>query len=348
MSNLFATLDIKSGGGGNSSFTAQQQQQPLASLLPQIMPMLRFIAEKWSPEPSVSENLCDLLKQCIGTLQEEAKPFSNDIVNIALSAYNAEPQSAPLNLALKFFVLFAKDPQLTPLINSLFVKLCERTLGQVSSTGNLSDHTEVVSSYFEMLSLVLKKEPQLLASQEEGGIIASVFNLALACLSLPEDVMVKYATHFLGHFINISRNHQRLLQLINNGQGQNLFMVLLKCIASSPLIFSDYFGELLCTLNKKFFDNVCRWMETFVASEGFPSEKVTRAQKEQFAQIILRERVNKRRICEIVREFALVCAGVASPRYGGGHMAQVLESHERAAEHQSMLKDKKTSTTANT
>ena len=38
--------------------------------------------------------------------------------------------------------------------------------------------------------------------------------------------------------------------------------------------FIDYFADVLLALNKKYFDNLCTFMNVFVKEEGFPSDKV--------------------------------------------------------------------------
>jgi hypothetical protein len=47
-------------------------------------------------------------------------------------------------------------------------------------------------------------------------------------------------------------------------------------------------------------------MNAFVQLDNFPSPHVTKEQKHNFSQLVLRERVNKRKLAEIVREFTLV------------------------------------------
>jgi hypothetical protein len=69
----------------------------------------------------------------------------------------------------------------------------------------------------------------------------------------------------------------------------------------------DHYVDILFAFNKKYFDNLRQWMNAFVAADNFPSPHVTKEQKANFSQLVLRERVNKRKLAEIVREFSLVC-----------------------------------------
>ena len=80
----------------------------------------------------------------------------------------------------------------------------------------------------------------------------------------------------------------------------------------APYLFSRM-AKYLCpnfscelSVNKKYFDNLRQWMNAFVLIENFPSPHVTKEQKLSFSQMVLRERVNKRKLAEIVREFTLV------------------------------------------
>ena len=68
----------------------------------------------------------------------------------------------------------------------------------------------------------------------------------------------------------------------------------------------DHYVDILFAFNKKYFDNLRQWMNAFVLIENFPSPHVTKEQKLSFSQMVLRERVNKRKLAEIVREFTLV------------------------------------------
>lgn len=65
-----------------------------------------------------------------------------------------------------------------------------------------------------------------------------------------------------------------------------------------------------------------------VATDGFPSNNVTKEQKQHFASLVLKERANKRKLQEIVREFGLACSGLAGTQQAV-QMAQVLAAWDR-------------------
>ena len=118
----------------------------------------------------------------------------------------------------------------------------------------------------------------------------------MSCLTMPEQHPVKSAASFISNLINVSREVEPLIPIINT-HGESLFLQVIKCVGGeASRSFNDYFTDIILALNKKYFDNLCRYMNTMVSMEGFPSEMCTREQKEHFARLILKERANKRKL----------------------------------------------------
>ena len=69
-------------------------------------------------------------------------------------------------------------------------------------------------------------------------------------------------------------------------------------------------------------------LTSLVNTDGFPSANVNKDQKQHFANLILKERANKRKLQEIVREFSLACSGLAGTQQAV-QMAQVLGAWDR-------------------
>jgi hypothetical protein len=56
-------------------------------------------------------------------------------------------------------------------------------------------------------------------------------------------------------------------------------------------------------------------MNTMVSTDRFPTELCSREAKEQFARAVLKERANKRKLQETVREFSLLARGLLGSEY---------------------------------
>ena len=140
---------------------------------------------------------------------------------------------------------------------------------------------------------------------------------------MPENGPVKYSAMFLSHLINISRESPPLSDIINQ-HGSRLFLTTMTCIGGeSARSFTEYYVDIIFALNKKYFDNLRQWLQDMVNMDNFPTPNVTKEQKNQFAQMILRERANKRKLLEITREFSLACCGLIGTEYAM-QMGQVM------------------------
>uniref|UniRef100_A0A8C5QCA1 Importin-13 n=1 Tax=Leptobrachium leishanense TaxID=445787 RepID=A0A8C5QCA1_9ANUR len=77
----------------------------------------------------------------------------------------------------------------------------------------------------------------------------------------------------------------------------------------------DNFADILFCLNKNCFSYLVAWLKEVLQQDGFPSPRLTQAQKDNFSQQIVRERVNKRRVRDMVKEFTLLCRGLHGTEY---------------------------------
>ncbi|KAG9350967.1 hypothetical protein JZ751_024856 [Albula glossodonta] len=98
--------------------------------------------------------------------------------------------------------------------------------------------------------------------------------------------------------------------------GKLLLQAVLEAIGGqSSRSLMDQFADVLFSLNKHCFALLTVWLKEVLQPPGFPSSRVSAEQKETFSQQILRERVNKRRVKEIVKEFTLLCRGLHGTEY---------------------------------
>merc|ERR1712141_100266 len=115
--------------------------------------------------------------------------------------------------------------------------------------------------------------------------------------------------------------------------GEILFKNTMQCLGgdSAASSFVDHYVDVLFALSKKYFDNLCQWLTALVNTDGFPSNNVSKEQKQHFATLILKERANKRKFQEIVREFSLACSGLAGTQQAT-QMTQVLSAWDKVGE----------------
>lgn len=93
--------------------------------------------------------------------------------------------------------------------------------------------------------------------------------------------------------------------------GETLVLrILLNLGGATPRSATDILSDIILSLNKKYCDNLARWLHTLLAQDGFPSSRLTSLQKENFIKCVLREKANKRKLTDNVMEFTLICRGI--------------------------------------
>jgi len=145
-----------------------------------------------------------------------------------------------------------------------------------------------------------------------GLDFAALFQCATLCLSLPEVQTLKACTAFLVGYISLSRENGQANVVQKYGESL-VNRIMLSLGGSAPRSVADIFTDVLLALNKKYCDNLSRWLNMQLAQEGFPSPLVTAQQKEHFIKLVLREKANKRKLSESVTEFTLMCRGIIKP-----------------------------------
>ncbi|RLW05791.1 hypothetical protein DV515_00004826 [Chloebia gouldiae] len=160
----------------------------------------------------------------------------------------------------------------------------------------------------------LKRKPDLFLCSNLD--VKAVFQCGVLSLKFPEAPTVKASCGFFTELLPrcgeiapvgqvVHENGKALLQAVLEGIGGQ---------ASRSLM--DHFAEILFALNKHCFSLLSIWIKEAMQQDGFPSARVTPEQKENFSQQILsRERVNKRRVKEMVKEFTLLCRGLHGTEY---------------------------------
>ncbi|GIX84233.1 importin-13 [Caerostris extrusa] len=321
LSMLFATLDIhydKEGGGEESEpecsriqANNQNMPQPVLHVLERLLTLLRTVGYNWEVKEQITEALCDALKRAVSMLSDSCKMFLQDMLNLLLHLYKNCPHHSVLDMTKQLLILFVKDDDERLSLSKYFAEICDHTI-QIS-TKDFRESTNIIESFLQVLDQIIRRA--IVFFKDETVSPSVLFHFAASALNLPEKPTVKAAAGFLAEFIMHSREVPSMLNAVNN-QGEMLVVQVLKVIGGdSPRPVVEFMSDILMAFNKKYFDNLCRWLGSFPRQEGFPSPRVTQRQKEDFARTVLKERTNKRRLKEVVTEFGLVCRGIIGTEY---------------------------------
>ncbi|XP_073758853.1 importin-13 isoform X2 [Callorhinus ursinus] len=176
----------------------------------------------------------------------------------------------------------------------------------------------LISPYIQQLEklaeeIALKRKPDLFLCERLD--VKAVFHCAVLALKFPEAPTVKASCGFFTELLPRCGEVEPVGKVVQE-DGRMLLVAVLEAIggqASRSLM--DCFADILFALNKHCFSLLSMWIKEALQPPGFPSARLSPEQKDTFSQQILRERVNKRRVKEMVKEFTLLCRGLHGTDY---------------------------------
>ncbi|KAL5016364.1 hypothetical protein ScPMuIL_005953 [Solemya velum] len=252
-----------------------------------------------------------MYKRLLKTLMDDFAPMLQDVSQMISEMYHSTPHASLLDLVRQLILMFHSHPTFLPLVKRLMSSICVKTL-DLFQTG-IQTHTDVVEGFMTLLAQVLKKTKHLMA---EGSVnVPGLFHAGVISLSVPEHHTVKAACSFLVEFLSIGSENMAVQQIIDL-HGHLLIDRILRAVSGeSPRGVMDSMADVLLAMNKYHFDHLVKWLNEAVSKEGYPTLRVSKTDKEQFVRAVLRERMNKRKIRETVKEFTLLCRGLLGTEY---------------------------------
>nr|BAE88073.1 unnamed protein product [Macaca fascicularis] len=215
------------------------------------------------------------------------------------------------NPSNKLVHIFAHEPAHFPPIEALFLLVTSVTLTLFQQGPR--DHPDIVDSFMQLLAQALKRKPDLFLCERLD--VKAVFQCAVLALKFPEAPTVKASCGFFTELLPRCGEVESVGKVVQE-DGRMLLIAVLEAIggqASRSLM--DCFADILFALNKHCFSLLSMWIKEALQPPGFPSARLSPEQKDTFSQQILRERVNKRRVKEMVKEFTLLCRGLHGTDY---------------------------------
>ncbi|XP_073400573.1 importin-13 isoform X2 [Dendrobates tinctorius] len=331
LSNLFATLDISCHDDDHEAAEVKklpvvQGPNPVVVVLQQVFQLIRKVLSTWLNDAQVVEAVCTIFEKSVKTLLDDFAPIVPQLCEMLGQMYSTIPQASAIDLTRQMVHIFANEPAHFPPIRALFLLVTSLTLSLFQqgeaykkwSTRFIPligprDHPDIVDSFMQLLAQALKRKPCLFMSTELD--VKAVFQCGVLSLKFPEPTTVKSSCFFFMEFLPRCGELAPVGQVVHE-DGKLLLQGALEGIggqASRNLMES--FADLLFCLNKNCFSYLVVWLKELMQQDGFPSPRVTQEQKNNFTQHILRERVNKRRIRDMVKEFTLLCRGLHGTEY---------------------------------
>ncbi|XP_054276108.1 importin-13 [Macrosteles quadrilineatus] len=306
-----------SGGSGDTAIVPMEQ--PVYLVLEKVLPTLTAIVNKWQQDPCIIQAVCCVLKHAISTLLECCTPLVPAVTELLAASYRLHPHSSPLEVIRQLCLLFGREgsPH-QPLVQSLLTVTVRNTLELP-----ITEHTDVAEAFMQLCANLIKKNPSLLICPQDIDM-TELLTFAIAVLGQPELPTVKAASVFLTNLIGLSREQPKLLTAVQSTGEQLVHRILRNIGGESPRGCIDPLADLLLILNKKYCDNLSRWLYQTISINGFPSPKASVDNKQHFVKSVLKERANKRKVQEIIQEFSLICRGLVGTEYAAQLKAQHL------------------------
>uniref|UniRef100_A0A8B9WWI4 Importin-13 n=1 Tax=Bos mutus grunniens TaxID=30521 RepID=A0A8B9WWI4_BOSMU len=316
LSNLFTTLDVSHHeddheGPELRKLPVPQGPNPVVVVLQQVFQLIQKVLSKWLNDAQVVEAVCAIFEKSVKTLLDDFAPMVPQLCEMLGRMYSTIPQASALDLTRQLVHIFAHEPAHFPPIEALFLLVTSVTLTLFQQGPR--DHPDIVDSFMQLLAQALKRKPDLFLCERLD--VKAVFQCAVLALKFPEAPTVKASCGFFTELLPRCGEVEPVGKVVQE-DGRMLLIAVLEAIggqASRSLM--DCFADILFALNKHCFSLLSVWIKEALQAPGFPSARLSPEQKDTFSQQILRERVNKRRVKEMVKEFTLLCRGLHGTDY---------------------------------
>ncbi|XP_033838408.1 importin-13-like isoform X1 [Periophthalmus magnuspinnatus] len=316
LANLFTTLDVNQQhealeGFASAEISLQTTQHPVVVVLQQVFELIQTILSKWLDDSDIVEAVCGVFDKTVRTLLHDFGPMVAQLSEMLGQIYSAYPQPSALELARQMVHIFAGEENYISDIKYLVQVLSSATL--VLFRKGLRDHPDIAESFMYLHAQILKRKPELYLSEQMD--LKALFYCGIMSLKFPETPTVKAASQFFTELLNHYKDMPQLHEVLET-DGKILTETILESVGGgAPRSLSDYFAEVLHSLNRHCPALLSQWLTDTLQVPGFPSAHVSTEQKHTFTQQLLREQNNKRHVKEIVKEFSLLCRGLQ----GSGH-----------------------------
>ncbi|KAG1931930.1 importin-13 isoform X2 [Pimephales promelas] len=312
LSNLFSTFDLNKQSERLEVMRPVQTQpcnnNPVVVVLQQAFPLIQTVLNKWLNEPEVVEAVCAVFEKSLKTLIHDFAPLVTQLCELIGQMFSAYPQASSLDLTRQLVHIFGCEKDHFTSITALLELITNITMS-IFQLGS-RDHPDVVESFMQLHAQVLRRKSELYLSDHLD--IKAVFYCGILSFKFPETPTLKATCLLFTELISHCEDVPAVRELLHD-DGKLLLQTLLEAIGGQcPSSLAEHYAEVLFSVSRNCPSVLSLWLREALLPPGFPSSHLTAENKEHFCQQILREQASKRRMKDIVKEFALLSRGLTA------------------------------------
>ncbi|KAG0181559.1 hypothetical protein DFQ29_007920 [Apophysomyces sp. BC1021] len=279
------------------------------------------IAVVWGGDEQVMKALAHFLESGIRSTSPLLALAFQDLVTLVEANYTRAPFSCWLDTTTFMMTVYGGKEENAARLRDLLGLLTEKTLGFINGTEDMEQHPDIVDSYFDLLSRmndILKTIVRcpVVFYQLPRVMINTIFMFGIAGMNLQERLALKATLNFMADFVSQSfEEGTETAEIVNTmvmSMGLQMMEQLLMGIGGRvPRSFSGPLVDVLYKLTGRYLEACRHWLQILLAHDGFPTNLVSRSDKELFVKSILGTRSFKR-FKEIAHGFSIKCRGLGN------------------------------------
>ncbi|XP_077549909.1 importin-13-like protein cdm isoform X1 [Haemaphysalis longicornis] len=298
-----------------SGLAAREEPPSLVDpLLAQLLPTFRTVATLHQQDELVVDGLCECAKRAAIAVSPAG---GEQLLSLLIELQEACPQATILDACRPLLLMLApSSEQPSAAAATALRRICNATLQPaMTSIHNFRESTAVLDSFYQLLCNVARKASRLLLV--EASNLSRVFQCGIVAIGLPEKATVKAAALFLAEVINQSQQHSGMEGVVNSHRLAlwEQCLVVVAGDGGSPRSAVEFMADVILALTKQHMQASSACVSQLLMRPGFPSPRLSEAEKGRYFRLLLRERSNKRCIKETLVEMSLVCRGLVGTEY---------------------------------
>jgi len=309
--SLDTDLEAEEGHQGSRAQAEGSEPKPILVILQKISAAVQKIAYAWIFDTGIIEAVCELYKKALQKLDLDFAPLAGDLSQLVVNLYTRCPSTAIIDLCKQILLMNGQQENFIPLSKAIIENVCTRSL-QMFNAG-IRNYTDVIEGFMCFLAQVMKKFKKLIALCTCD--LTAIFHAAILSMALPEQATVKASCSFMIEFLNAGHEND-VIKTIVDSHGHILVDRIMRAIGGEAQRgIVDFVADVLMALNKFYVAQLAAWLRLMVDREGYPSPRASRGDKDTFVKNLLRDRMNKRKTRDVVKEFTLLCRGLLGTEY---------------------------------